>query len=250
MAAAPELVAYLRKEVEKGITEAQLRPFLKSKGYTDQSLDEAFAELAGRPLPVRPESPAAMTPDKHEGPAASARSGKMSKKAVAAFIVALLPYLSGILFPLASGTLFLTAFWVLPAMGVIGLLCPVIGLILGIGAVKRVKRLGERGKAFAIIAIVLAGLSLLLIILGVIGVLLLGMALFSVGNTVEDAGSVMEEAGELRAIGENATCRDAGGSCLDPSQVRENATTCADLGYSSLAAYDGTCPEGGVCCEA
>ena len=58
MAVRPELVAYLKIELMKGVSEKRIRQFLTEKGYTKEMLDEGFALARGQPAPAAPAQPA------------------------------------------------------------------------------------------------------------------------------------------------------------------------------------------------
>jgi Co/Zn/Cd efflux system component len=145
MAVKPELLAYLQKEVAKGITEQQLHTFLSGKGYTKEALDEAFAALHGNP---------------------AATGKKTNTAAIVAFALVMLSLLMGLVGYFLVRDLLLYS-------GGIGTLMSITAFILGIVAVRRIKKRGERGKAFGIIGIVMGGLS----IVGIIMVVLLAVLL-------------------------------------------------------------------------
>lgn len=225
-----QLVQYVKETLRQGYSEQQVRQTLLQNGYDEPTVDQAFTLARGE--------------GQQKGPARPASSRTNRLGIVAIILTFAGPPVAG------AGSLFMFHPWLFFVLGGLGVLAAPVALVLGIISLRQIRRRGEKGKGFPIVAVILSGLG----VLSIIGLVVLTAMMGSmVGQLAPVVGSDMplelmpgvERVGP--ALGEDGSshaneCSANGGMCAS-----ENL--CAQNNASRMPSFDGSCDRDMVCCE-
>ncbi len=176
-----DLIDYIISTRESGYNDEQIKKALKNKGWDDISINEAFDKLK-EGIPEAPSKPDIDIDD------SNAHERKFNVMAILSFAL---------------------SFFV-----------PLVGLILGIIALKQIKISSEKGKGFAIAAIILNVLYI------VIFVAILGIAFIAYFGVMDPSNMLPER------------CQSqAGMDCIDTARITNSGVTMAlrnNIGYEVI----------------
>ena len=231
-----QLVQYVKETLQQGYSEQQVRQTLLQNGYDEPSVDQAFSLARGE--------------GQQKGPARPA-SSRINRLGVVAIILTFAgPPVTG------AGFLFMFHPWLFFVLGGLGVLAAPVALVLGIISLRQIRRRGEKGKGFPIVAVILSGLGVLSIIgLTVLTAMMSSMVgqLAPMVNSdiplesmpgVERVGPALSEERQVSnaSDGPSNPCNENDGVCDLPELCELN-------GFARMPEFDDSCEDEMVCCE-